>query len=977
MMMYIRHGDFSFPLVFYEFFAKIFYVWSHQTGGLNLDGILRLYSKLPLAIIYIFSNSLVASYAYLIVSLVVIAASFYYFLRTFFPTLDRNTAIIFSVLFALNPVFLGNIAKTGLLLAVGMLPLLLAFLNRFIRTLDFKYLIFSIFAVNISFIHPFFLVINCIIAGSYFVYKLLSTRVNWQKFNKLLIYGFICAVMLNCYAILPILSLGTVEKNSLSGKLVSEDIDYSALISIANTKTILNAFSLSRENLLDFSFYTPQLKIVYLTSYLLILGCILTIFIKKYHVLTESEQWLALTLFVGFLLTIYISSVKDRLIASILNLLVTFPGGWIFRSPLKWQIYSPFFLFAWASLVFLKIDSKFRAYLAFMLLSISLIGSGYLLWNIYGNLLTPKSIEHYGFLLDGQLDETLFLIVNNKGCNIDTESDGKIRTDLNQVLLSSNTNVFTSDIQEMSQIRLSDFDYIFGCDIPLENELFSIVFTESTEPYRLYKKRIPGGHIDAFTDLYNFYSLKNRKGVDDFLAPISGREWYFINASTTIPNYSLQNIFGNIQSGNFISNAIRTTHNANEGDILYAKPGVVTYLQQSKMSAFDMPYATSKLLISTTTIVQSPAIFEFTYANSLANNIVRNSSFETDLWNKKVDDCNNFDNMGQVEMRRKDKAADGKYSLELEATHHTACTYQKISLQGGKKYFFSFKYQSPGKNDVGYYLGYTYGSTTASTTVQALGTTTAFTAFSLGTTTQPEQEITPIDEVQKNVSERFTAKNPDWNEYDKIIDIPEGVSQVSLYFYSYEKDGVTPVITRYDDVHFVQLPDDIYDYWLVSIPAETLAKPKAVTYTIINPTKKTVHISSATTPFYLAMSESYHPQWVALFANDKIQGPIKSWVPFAKPDKIDTESHFELDGFLNGWYVDVDKYCKAQGLCTKNANGSYDMDLVIEFWPQRWFYVGLIISGTTFVVVVGSLLFLCLRRRLRKEIDYIYSEELP
>jgi hypothetical protein len=70
---------------------------------------------------------------------------------------------------------------------------------------------------------------------------------------------------------------------------------------------------------------------------------------------------------------------------------------------------------------------------------------------------------------------------------------------------------------------------------------------------------------------------------------------------------------------------------------------------------------------------------------------------------------------------------------------------------------------------------------------------------------------------------------------------------------------------------------------------------------------------------------------------------------------IPNEHHFKLDGFLNGWYFDTDKYCKEENLCTKNPDGSYNVEVVLEFTPQRWFYVGLLISGTTLAACVGYL----------------------
>jgi hypothetical protein len=124
---------------------------------------------------------------------------------------------------------------------------------------------------------------------------------------------------------------------------------------------------------------------------------------------------------------------------------------------------------------------------------------------------------------------------------------------------------------------------------------------------------------------------------------------------------------------------------------------------------------------------------------------------------------------------------------------------------------------------------------------------------------------------------------------------------------------------------------------------------------LINPTKKLVHIKGATTAFFLAMSESYHPQWQAQMNNKKIHGFLKKWWPFAKPDRVGDEYHYKLNGFLNAWYVDPAVLCQNNSACIKNSDGSYDMEMVIEFWPQRWFYLGLIISGTILAGCLGYL----------------------
>lgn len=116
------------------------------------------------------------------------------------------------------------------------------------------------------------------------------------------------------------------------------------------------------------------------------------------------------------------------------------------------------------------------------------------------------------------------------------------------------------------------------------------------------------------------------------------------------------------------------------------------------------------------------------------------------------------------------------------------------------------------------------------------------------------------------------------------------------------------------------------------------------------------------------MSESYDDQWQLQVRNEKIQGWLNGWWPFAKPDRVGDEYHYKLNGFLNAWYVDTEEFCVKQQNCTKNPDGSYDIEMTIEFWPQRWFYLGLLISGTTFAGCIGYLVFDGVRilRRKRK-----------
>lgn len=75
---------------------------------------------------------------------------------------------------------------------------------------------------------------------------------------------------------------------------------------------------------------------------------------------------------------------------------------------------------------------------------------------------------------------------------------------------------------------------------------------------------------------------------------------------------------------------------------------------------------------------------------------------------------------------------------------------------------------------------------------------------------------------------------------------------------------------------------------------------------------------------------------------------------------IAEENHLMANGYANSWIIDAEKICSENpGSCYKNSDGTYDMELIVEFWPQRLFYIGAGISLSTFI---GCLIYLGINR---------------
>jgi len=84
---------------------------------------------------------------------------------------------------------------------------------------------------------------------------------------------------------------------------------------------------------------------------------------------------------------------------------------------------------------------------------------------------------------------------------------------------------------------------------------------------------------------------------------------------------------------------------------------------------------------------------------------------------------------------------------------------------------------------------------------------------------------------------------------------------------------------------------------------------------------------------------------------------------FKKP--IDNNNHLIANGYANSWTIDPVKLCSEKSSdCLKNTDGTYDFEIIIDFWPQRLFYVGLVISG---FIVLSFMVYLSYDYRKRKK----------
>ncbi|HLZ14464.1 MAG TPA: hypothetical protein VKQ34_00555 [Candidatus Saccharimonadales bacterium] len=314
-----------------------------------------------------------------------------------------------------------------------------------------------------------------------------------------------------------------------------------------------------------------------------------------------------------------------------------------------------------------------------------------------------------------------------------------------------------------------------------------------------------------------------------------------------------------------------------------------------------------------------------TYADAAysGRNLIPNPSLEQGLWQKNVGDCNAYDDAPELAMSLSGHASAGHHSLQLAARRHIACTGPGlVPVDAGATYLLGFDHQSGNADAANYSV----------------------------TFDDPDQTI-----ISGN-----TPTKASWQTFTRPITVPPGAHHASLLVYAWADDTTAGyTINRYDNFRLIKIPTVQNQYFIVQTPSEPQAvAPKQVSYAYVKPTQRAIHIQNARAPFYVTLSEAYHPDWRLELQNAQV-----GWSPLAHPQAVSGKDHVAWDGFLNAWYVDPTKLCAGgRAGCTHNADGSYNMNLVAEFTAQRWFTAGAILSVCSAGLVILYLM-LSLRQR--------------
>lgn len=183
------------------------------------------------------------------------------------------------------------------------------------------------------------------------------------------------------------------------------------------------------------------------------------------------------------------------------------------------------------------------------------------------------------------------------------------------------------------------------------------------------------------------------------------------------------------------------------------------------------------------------------------------------------------------------------------------------------------------------------------------------------------------------------GQTPFWKSRDYLFQKPSVDStyaQLEFYQTGFETEDAVVQVKNLDVVKYIA-PNVFLSRKRAAV---NIRSPK-LSFQRINPTKYIIHVTRAEGSFILNFGDSFHEGWKAYIMPG---AGISSWFSSLVLKPIPETQHYLVNGYANGWYI----------------NKSGDYSILIEYYPQKVFYAGLLLSGLS---VIFSILFLVKRRK--------------
>lgn len=266
------------------------------------------------------------------------------------------------------------------------------------------------------------------------------------------------------------------------------------------------------------------------------------------------------------------------------------------------------------------------------------------------------------------------------------------------------------------------------------------------------------------------------------------------------------------------------------------------------------------------------------------------------------------------------------------------------------------------------------------------------------------------DNYQDWAEGMFNKKKKDFYLTDKKIDLsPE--NEYFRIFIKSQKKTVGGKIFLYPTERNIASPEDalikVEDLKISRMPSLNIVlrikkenqvnySPPKITFVKINPTKYRIKITGANSPFNFVFSENFHNGWklfsteneqkyglktalieniqkvARLFTEDTTYGRVvasyfdgdikegEHQIKFIEPSTFENwakkpiadDKHYVINGYANCWYISPSDF-----------NNKKDFEFMVEFTPQRFFYVGLFITSISFITTIILLIIYIFKGR--------------
>jgi hypothetical protein len=288
-------------------------------------------------------------------------------------------------------------------------------------------------------------------------------------------------------------------------------------------------------------------------------------------------------------------------------------------------------------------------------------------------------------------------------------------------------------------------------------------------------------------------------------------------------------------------------------------------------------------------------------------NLLSNGSFEDEKgWSKAGDATVGAGGKAHVQAERSRDAAEGKWSLKLSSSNHTAYVSRPVGrYEPNAVYHLSLKYK------------------------HLAGRNPTIAVWQDGVNiSSPSQEL--------------KGRSGTWNTYDSYFVPEEGASNLTMYLYSPSAGEKT--VNLYDDIQLE--PTSLVSTYFEKINDAAMQPTSIVgSFKRINPTAINVEAKPGTG--LVVFNESFQKGWKAYIVKDSISTNRAAASAIIKPPGELITGHIEVNGFANGWVIDAKKY--------KAAAGTSNYHIALLYTPQRAMYKGFIVSGLTMIAVTAYL----------------------